>query len=645
MGNRKTPAGFNRGITRRDFLNGAAMGAGGALLGTPAPGFGQPQVQAPRPSLDPDWYGFGGVGDYRLSHGNTPDVVAAAHRLRDGEFPTSLRQFSEVEEYDLVIVGGGMAGLGAALEFAKTRKPGQTCLMLDNHPIFGGEAKENEFNVNGTRLIGPQGANGFFVPAAVVDNPERAAGDARYYAELDVPRDFRLQDWPADAEPLRFCADNYGYLVRGLQANTSVGHYFDDGDSARGSWAVDMWRQRLANTPLSAATRKMLVQWYETGATRQFASNADAMRALDTMSYRAFLETELQLGPDAAAHADLFLASAAGLGSDAVSAYAAYQLPMPGLADVPPAGLKRFSFPGGNSGFVRYFLKRLIPAAIAGRPDFDDIITGRINFDALDQAGQPLRIRLSSTALSVAHEGDPDSAGSVSLVYMRDGELRGIRAKAVVMATGGWMNRYVVRDLPDDYRQAYEQFQHAPFLVANVALTNWQFLYKLGITAAIWNKGEGDFGYTCNIRNPMQVGDYQPPLDPTQPTVLSFYTPFYYPGLPVAAQCRVGRAELLSTPYPVYEEKILAQMQKLFGSAGFDPGRDVAGIILNRWGHAYSVPFPGFYGGATGNAPRDVIRKNYGRIAFGHSELDGLQHWGPAADEGRRAFNQLRDAI
>jgi hypothetical protein len=37
------------------------------------------------------------------------------------------------------------------------------------------------------------------------------------------------------------------------------------------------------------------------------------------------------------------------------------------------------------------------------------------------------------------------------------------------------------------------------------------------------------------------------------------------------------------------------------------PEKDVARIILNRWGHAYSVPFPGFYGGAEVDAPRDII--------------------------------------
>ena len=444
--------GFGPQITRRDFLNGATFGVGGALLGGTAPVFGQQSFTAPRPSLDPDWYGYGGVGDYRQSHGNTPEVVATAHRLRDGEFPAGVDELESVElvsveECDLVIVGAGMAGLGAALEFTKQRTSGQTCLMLDNHPVFGGEAKENEFQVNGTRLIGPQGANGFFVPAAA-DDPESATGDPRYYAELDIPREFTWRDRPETENGLKFCADNFGYLVRGLQDNTSVGHFFNAGEAGTGAWAVDMWRRRLANTPLSTEVRETLMRWYRTGAARTFATDRDAMRVLDTMSYQQFLEAELGMRPDAAAYADLFLASACGLGSDAVSAYAAFNLPMPGLADVPPPALKRVSFPGGNSGFVRYFLKRLIPRAIAGKADFEDIITGRIDFDALDRAGQPLRMRLSSTVLSVTHDGDPESAERVTLVYSRHGEMHGIRAKAVVMATGGWMNRYVVRDMP-----------------------------------------------------------------------------------------------------------------------------------------------------------------------------------------------------
>jgi spermidine dehydrogenase len=636
---------FGPHITRRDFLNGALLGIGGAVLGcrTPRQIVQSDGVGAPW-SLGPDWYGYGGVGDYRFSHGNTPEVVETAHRLRDGGFPSSFDRVASTQDYDLVIVGAGIAGLGAALEYSMKRPAGQTCLMLESHPMFGGEAKENEFAVDGLRLIGPQGSNSFFVPD-VVNDLEGASGDARYYAELEVPREFQFREWPATNKPLRFGRDNYEHLVRGLLEHTSLGHFFGTGSRGEGTWEVDMWERRLVDTPLSEAARETLLRWYKSGATRQFTSDEQAVKALDTMSYEKFLENELHLGPEAARYADLLLASACGLGSDAVSAYVAYKLPMPGLTDSLPPSLRRASFPGGNSGFVRHFLKRLIPEAIAGTNTFEDIITGHINLDALDRARQPFRVRLRCTVLSVEHAGNPASASTVKVVYTRDGRLHGIRAKAVIMATGGWINRYVVRDLPPEYRDAYQQFVHAPFLVTNVALTNWRFLYKLGITAAIWDRGENDFGYTCNIRNPMQMSRYQPPLDPEQPTILTFYTPFHRPGLPARVQATQGRAELLSTSYPEFERRIHAQMMRLFGGAGFNPQRDVAGLILNRWGHAFSVPFPGFFGGTSGRAPRDIIRNRYGRIAFAHSELVGWQHWGTAADEGRRAFNQLVDAF
>ena len=640
----KTRRYFSASITRRDFLNGTAVGIGGGLLGWAAPDRAVTSPAAVDAPLSEDWYGYGGVGDYRLSHGNTPEVVTTAHRLRDGKFTASLNSIELQETYDLVIVGSGMAGLSAALEFSKHRKPGQRCLVLDNHPVFGGEAKENEFNVAGTRLIAPQGANGFFVPDAVAD--WRAAdGDPRYYAELNIPREFDLATWTSREEPLKLCADNYGYLVRGLQDNTSVGHFFPNAANSEKRWAVDMWQRKLENTPLAEQDRAALLRWYSAGAQHRFASDRDAIRKLDTLSYRQFLEQELGMSRAASRQGDLFLASSCGLGGDAISAYAAYKLPMPGLADIPPPELRRNSFPGGNSGFVRHLIKRMIPDAIRGEERFEDIITGDINFPALDRENQPLCIRQGATALAVRHEGDPTSAEAVRLVYSHKGDLKGLRAKAVVMATGGWINRHVVTDLPPEFRRAYEQFVHAPFLVANVALNNWKFMYKLGITAAIWDRGENEFGYTCNIRNPMQVGDYRPPLDPTRPTVLSFYTPFFYPGEDVRTQVIRGRAELLSTSFQEYERQILMQMAKLFSSSGFDPRRDVAGLILNRWGHAYSVPYPGFYGGGQTEAPRDIIRRGYGRIAFGHSELDGLQHYGPAADEGRRAFHQVFDIL
>lgn len=618
-------------ITRRDFLNGVALGVGSALLGC--------SNRSKDTIENNSWYGYGGVGDYRKSHGNTPVVLNDAHGIRDGG---AGQPIAPSQKYDLVIVGAGIAGLGAALEFSKKRQPDQTCLILDNHPIFGGEAKENEFTVNGTTLIAPQGANGFFVPPEVNDLAS-AKGDPRYYAELGIPRELPYREWQNE-KSLGFCKDNYGYLVRGLQERTSVGHFFDN--ESGGRWAVDMWQHELKNTPLSETDRRALLAWYHAGATKKFDDQAHARRYLDGMSYKEFLLKDAGLSELGAKYADLFLASACGLGSDSVSAYAAYNMPMPGMMDNPGTSLFRNSFPGGNSGFARYFLKSLLPGAIHGEHKFGDIVTGKINLSALDKTDSWIRMRLNSTVSHVSHDDSPASASHVRVSYIHQGKTYGVEAKAVVMATGAWINKHIVTDLPSRYREAAEKFHHVPFLVANVALNNWRFMYKLGITAAIWEKGPGDFGYTCNLRQPMLVGRHQPALDPEKPAVLSFYTPFYYPGLSVKQQAILGRAELLSTSYADYESQIIRQMGKLFGASGFDPERDIAGIILNRWGHAYSVPYPGFYGGASsGPAPRDIFRESYGRIAFGHSELDGLQHWGPAADEGRRAVNQVLSMI
>ncbi len=103
------------------------------------------------------WYGPGGVGDYASSHGNTPDLIQTAHQIRAGRFDkVSASAIDSGEEYDLVIVGGGFAGLSAAHHFNRLNPSGRA-LILDNHPIFGGEAKRNDFEVNGVHISGPAG--------------------------------------------------------------------------------------------------------------------------------------------------------------------------------------------------------------------------------------------------------------------------------------------------------------------------------------------------------------------------------------------------------------------------------------------------------------------------------------------------------
>jgi spermidine dehydrogenase len=365
------------------------------------------------------------------------------------------------------------------------------------------------------------------------------------------------------------------------------------------------------------------------------------------MTYKAYIEKVMGLDPQVTRFADPILASGLGLGCDVISAYAAYQISMPGFTGFTgrerPRRLEEstwHSFPGGNDGFSRYILKALIPNAIDGSSSMEAILNNRINFDALDRPENRIRMRLGSMAVRVEHEALPEKSDSVLITFSKGGRLYRLKARAVVMASGGWINRRVVKDLPEEYREAYEQFHYSSVLVVNVALTNWRFLYKLNMTGCRWFRG---FGYSCNIRQPMIVGEYRPPLHPDKPIVLTFYVPFHYTGLPIQEQGEKGRAEILSTSYAEFEQKVIDQMTMLFGSAGF-ARRDIAGIILNRWVYAYVNPWPGFFFGQPGKpAPRDVIRKLFGRIAFAHSELDGHQNWSGAIDEGGRAVRQISE--
>ena len=90
--------GLDRPITRRDFVYGSAVLAAGAVAGCrpgdstasggSATGASQTAYQF---EVGDDWFGPGGVGDYRDSHGNTPGLVRDAHRIRSGEFSMNRR--------------------------------------------------------------------------------------------------------------------------------------------------------------------------------------------------------------------------------------------------------------------------------------------------------------------------------------------------------------------------------------------------------------------------------------------------------------------------------------------------------------------------------------------------------------------------
>ena len=120
-----------------------------------------------------------------------------SHKLRDCEKEVLLKTAKNTcDEFDLVIIGGCFSGLGAAYQF-HAKSNGKKCLILDNHPIFGGEAKENEFEVEGHRLFGPQGSNGFAVPPGSVtlsDEIYRTVGMPMEYTFADKKNNFGIAE-------------------------------------------------------------------------------------------------------------------------------------------------------------------------------------------------------------------------------------------------------------------------------------------------------------------------------------------------------------------------------------------------------------------------------------------------------------------
>jgi spermidine dehydrogenase len=485
----------------------------------------------------------------------------------------------------------------------------------------GGEAKQNEFDVEGIRLLGPQGSNDFGLPGQRSDSLTDS-----FFTEFALPREYQWQPWDSALKPLRFARDNYSNMDGFQEAQVDVGYFFDRAQGAgKPDWRRNIWSSALKDTPYSDAARRDLLRWRADHGALSEAEN----RYLDTLTYREYLENVRGYDAAVTRMVEPIVGLLAGVSTDAACARVGRQL----VED--PTGPMALSFPGGNSPFPRALLRALLPAALPGR-DFDSLLYGNVDFRALDSATQSVRLRLNATALRARHSGG--NADEVAVVYEQGGRLFNVRAGQVVMASGGWVNKHVLADMPADLRTAYGQFGYAPALIVNVALRQWRFLYDLDITACRWFDDTDGFGYCCNLRQNMVTGRHAPPLHPDKPAVLSFYLGLTVPGLPAATQGMAARARLMNTAYADFELLIRRQMLRLFGASGFKPRRDIAAIVLNRWGHARLIEPPGFHYGIDGKpSALERVRQGYGRISIGHSELNGAQHWGSALEYGRKA--------
>ena len=387
--------GLDRDITRRDFLGSTLIGSGAALLAATAPGLLRPAsaqtMAVPLTGLGPDWTGPGGVGDYARSNGNTHEVVNASHAVRNGDYAARLRAASDTgETYDLVIVGAGFAGFASAYRWHKER-PNESVLIFDVHPIFGGEAKQNEFEVDGVRLWGPQGSNGNVYP---IKKAIETGFGAPLWRELGLPEEFVWQEPKGLEKELRIPPDVYGPMHITWESADQGFYYEDKG------FVVNPWANRFKDAPIPEQLKQDMI-WMET--FRQPPRREDWEKWLDGMTYQQFITDVMGIKSDVASYLNPQMAAmGCGLGTDVASAYSAYRFLQPGVnaydrylgvGDVSDQ-VWLASWPGGNTGQLRYIVKNIIPGAFPGGMGLSEVLFGPVQWQNLDRANEPVRMRL-----------------------------------------------------------------------------------------------------------------------------------------------------------------------------------------------------------------------------------------------------------
>jgi spermidine dehydrogenase len=633
--------GEHRAIPRRDFLQGALVASATALTG--------PLLKAYAAEAGADGAGHGagaaapGIAAQDVPgyypplltgmRGSHPGSFESAHALRDGAGVPGATDSGE--SYDLVVVGAGISGLAAAQFYRARTSSGARILLLDNHDDFGGHAKRNEFQLGGrTQLL-----NG---GTLLIESP-------RPYSPV---AEGLIRTLGIDVEALAKKAEHPKfYSDIGLREAV----FFDRETFGTDKLVVGSHSEKkvVAGYPLSPKAREDILR-VEAGKEDFMpgVSSAEKKLRLSKLSYRDFLRDVVKVDPATLTFYQAQTHGLWGVGIDAVSALDCWGVEFSGFqgmklepGSIPrmgftPAGTadtggsKTFHFPDGNATIARLLVRNLLPEAVPGSTA-EDIVTARVAYDKLDRPGAPVRLRLSSTVVHAANV-----SGGVAVTYIRSGKAYTVRARNCVLACYNMMIPYLCPELPAAQKAALHSLVKTPLVYTSVALRNWESFQKLGVSRVY---APGGYHSSFNLNWKVDIGEYRSSDKPSEPILVHMTRTPCQPGLSEDEQHKVGRADLLATPFATFERNIREQLARTLGAGGFDPARDIEAITVNRWPHGYAPEYNPLFDPEVPEAQRPWVlgRAQFGRIAIANSDSGGGAYTDMAIDQADRAIKEL----